>query len=423
MTVLRMQPASVAAAALVTNGAADERNFLNITSQSVPKPVVVERGLSPPTTATAVPWVPPSTVNKMCADIGPALSEDAVSELLGAANAPPDGTATRREPAPSRSMQRQRREELERINARINQATDAWDDAIRPPEKWDGGHVPEDAEEIQKEIQLLLAGQRKRGSARRDMLEPVADASHQMNQLKQLQQIERESLEEQGESDGGAANVDAAVAVIRMCKERLSALHEKEKELLITMQSSMGMLGAELLELRGNSALDEERQREAEAALKEARELAASLQDQIELRDKASARGGAREGAGVAAVCPQAQDGRLGQHGRDARPDPCADGRREYGGAARAGGESSARGAARSLGGAARARTGARGGGGGGRRGADAPGGAPRLARSGGRARARHGHPGPLRVPSGAARGRLTLSCPLSCIILLNHTE
>ena len=192
-------------------------------------------------------------------------------------------------------MQRQRREELERINARINQATDAWDDAIRPPEKWDGGHVPEDAEEIQKEIQLLLAGQRKRGSARRDMLEPVADASHQMNQLKQLQQIERESLEEQGESDGGAANVDAAVAVIRMCKERLSALHEKEKELLITMQSSMGMLGAELLELRGNSALDEERQREAEAALKEARELAASLQDQIELRDKASARAAERE--------------------------------------------------------------------------------------------------------------------------------
>ena len=45
MTVLRMQPASVAAAALVTNGAADERNFLNITSQSAPKPVVVERAL------------------------------------------------------------------------------------------------------------------------------------------------------------------------------------------------------------------------------------------------------------------------------------------------------------------------------------------------------------------------------------------
>jgi hypothetical protein len=296
MTVLRMQPASVAAAALVTGGAAEERSFLKITSQSAPKPVVVERSLSPtPTTAAAIPWVPPPTVNKMCADIGPALSEDAVSELLGTAIEPPDGTATRREPAPSRSMQRQRQEELERINARINQATDAWDDAIRPPGEWDAGDVPQDAEEIQKEIQLLLAGQRKRGSERRDMLEPVADSSHQANQLKQLQQMERESLEEQGESDGGAANVDAAVAVIRTCKERLSALHEKEKELLVIMQTSMGTLGAELLELRGSSAMDAARQLEAEEALKEARALAAALQDQIELRDKASARAAERE--------------------------------------------------------------------------------------------------------------------------------
>ena len=232
MTVLRMQPASVAAAALVTNGAADERNFLNITSQSAPKPVVVERALSPtPTTATAVPWVPPSTVNKMCADIGPALSEDAVSELLGTAIEPPDGTATRREPAPSRSMQRQRREELERITARINEATDAWDDAIRPPDEWDDGHVPEDAEEIQKEIQLLLAGQRKRGSARADMLEPVADASHMTNQLKQLQQMERESLEEQGESDGGAANVDAAGIVLLSFDGSKAMFEEKLRNL------------------------------------------------------------------------------------------------------------------------------------------------------------------------------------------------
>ena len=271
MTFLRMQPVSVAAQQLIDSGGAGERNFLKVTAQA-PAPLPVVRSESPITSAApATPWAPPSAVNKAYADFGPALSTDAVSELLGT----PTGAGPALPTTPSRTMQRLRQDELNRISNRVDLALGSWEDAIRPPEEWEASDG--DAEEIQGTIDRLLVGQRQRGHERRNMLLPVADATHQAKQLKQLERIEREYREEE-EEVGGTESVAEAVAAIRACKERLGALHVKEKELLVEMRASVDTLGAELDELRGGGEVAVARQREAEEALEDAHALAASLQ-------------------------------------------------------------------------------------------------------------------------------------------------
>ena len=136
------------------------------------------------------------------------------------------------------------------------------------------------------DLQNALHLQRVRADNRRAIQE-----ARKLGQLKQIETIERESRESQDQAqEEDSAVVDALVAQITACKERLDALHKKEMEELEKLRSSMSALDAELLDRRAADDGAAAKQRDLEAALREAQAKAQSLADQKELDDKAAAR-------------------------------------------------------------------------------------------------------------------------------------
>lgn len=281
-------PAPSAAHQLLEQGALAERKFLRLSSSAQQKPPLTTLPIP-----SAAPWTAPRAASKACSALDEdAISSAAVAELLGVPVDGGDSTGVGLRLGRSDSRKdRERRDELERINGRIHQAIGSWEEAIRPLDEWDE-LAGEEPEEVQATIEMLLMGKlHKHGISRREVLAAVADTTHQAKQLKQIETIERESRESQDQAqEEDSAVVDALVAQITACKERLDALHKKEMEELEKLRSSMSALDAELLDRRAADDGAAAKQRDLEAALREAQAKAQSLADQKELDDKAAAR-------------------------------------------------------------------------------------------------------------------------------------